>query len=311
MMNKTWKSTECNICIGDVLQGKWNGNRYTVMKCLGSGATGTVYLVQGQREPAALKISTNSTSITSEVNVLRNFSKVQGCILGPSLLDVDDLISSTGKVALSFYVMEYVEGKSIYSFIQDQGEEWIFIFIVQVLSDLYDLHKAGWVFGDIKPDNLTIQEATYNVRWLDVGGVTLQGRAVKEFTEFFDRGYWELGTRRAEPSYDLFAVAMMMINIFYKGTFSKRGNGYEQLKKLIRDHPILHKVECVLLKALRGDYQSAMEMREELLRIIGEKRNRQRSIRPKEKSLYGWKETMTICFVVLIGYLLYIHQELL
>ena len=29
-------------------------------------------------------------SITSEVNVLKSFAKVQGSTLGPSLLDVDD-----------------------------------------------------------------------------------------------------------------------------------------------------------------------------------------------------------------------------
>ena len=35
-------------------------------------------------------MSDNGTSITSEVNVLKSFAKVQGSALGPSLLDVDD-----------------------------------------------------------------------------------------------------------------------------------------------------------------------------------------------------------------------------
>ena len=41
-------------------------------------------------------------SITSEVNVLKSFAKVQGSALGPSLLDVDDWERKSG--IDSFYV---------------------------------------------------------------------------------------------------------------------------------------------------------------------------------------------------------------
>ena len=45
----------------------------------------------------ALKMSDNGMSITSEVNVLKSFAKVQGSALGPSLLDVDDWHIQMGK----------------------------------------------------------------------------------------------------------------------------------------------------------------------------------------------------------------------
>ena len=72
------------------------------------------------------------------------------------------------------------------------------------------------------------------IRCIDVGGTTIQGRAIKEFTEFYDRGYWGLGTRKAEPAYDLFAVAMIMINTAYPKRFNKKTGGISQLREAIR-----------------------------------------------------------------------------
>ena len=58
----------------------------------------------------------------------------------------------------------------------------------------------------------------------------MKGRAIKEFTEFYDRGYWGLGSRKADPAYDLFAVAMIMINAVYPKRFNKTEGGIVQLR---------------------------------------------------------------------------------
>lgn len=60
---------------GTVIKGKWNQKMYVLLKELGYGANGTVYLVQNENGYAALKMSKNSMSITSEVNVLKAFQK--------------------------------------------------------------------------------------------------------------------------------------------------------------------------------------------------------------------------------------------
>ena len=100
-----------NVNCGTVIQGKWHQNSYKVIKELGSGANGTVYLVDFNGNKAALKISSEPMTVTSEVNVLKSFSKAQGVTLGPSLLDVDDWI--VGGHQFSFYVMEYIRGTSL------------------------------------------------------------------------------------------------------------------------------------------------------------------------------------------------------
>ncbi|MDY0410014.1 protein kinase domain-containing protein [Paracerasibacillus soli] len=190
MMNKISKKLTSLITPGMYIKGKWHKNEYMIKQLLGSGAIGSVYLVKYNGREAALKISENSTSMTMEVNVLKSLAKVQGSHLGPSLLDVDDWVLSNGQT-YTFYVMEYVRGVTLPTYMQQNGHEWIGVFMLQLLDDLEKLHQAGWIFGDLKVDNLLVTSSSpARIRWIDVGGTTQIGRAIKEYTEFYDRGYW-------------------------------------------------------------------------------------------------------------------------
>ncbi|RHW31819.1 protein kinase family protein [Neobacillus notoginsengisoli] len=254
---------QCNFKPGTVIEGKWHGHRYVLLKELGKGANGTVYLVKRGNFNVALKISTNSMSVTSEANVLKSFAKVQGPFLGPSLLDVDDWITKDGRY--SFYVMEYIKGSGLQEFLGAKGKDWIQPLFLQLLHDLGELHRNGWIFGDLKPENLIVAGPPTRIRCIDVGGTTIEGRSIKEFTEFFDRGYWGLGSRKAEPSYDLFAVAMVMISTSYPGRFQKQEGGLTQLLGAISTKEALRDYKPVLTKALQGKYTAAIEMRNDLL----------------------------------------------
>lgn len=332
-MNNTWKSQACKVPIGTDITGKWHKNTYKIIKPLGSGATGVVYLADSLNGLVAIKISENSMSITSEVNVLKTFQKVQGTTLGPSLLDVDDWQMPGGLSQIPFYVMEYVNGEDFLSFIEKRGKEWGGILCVQLLANLNQLHKEGWVFGDLKPENLLVVGPPPKIRWLDVGGTTLIGRAIKEFTEFFDRGYWGLGGRKAEPSYDLFAVAMIMINSAYPKRFQRSGgNGRDQLKKVILSNELLKKYASVLLNAIDGKYQSADEMREDFVKAMSQidqvdsitpqktthqlprqkgKSSQQYRQNQKKSQGGGFLETVLIIAFVLLAYVLYIYGQLI
>lgn len=264
MMNPSLKNL-CKVIPGTIIQGKWHHNRYTIIKELGFGANGIVYLARYNNTQVALKMSDNGMSITSEVNVLKSFAKVQGSALGPSLLDVDDW-ERPGKM-VSFYVMEFIKGPDFLTFLQQKGPDWTGVMVLQLLADLQLLHENGWVFGDLKPDNLIVTGPPARIRCIDVGGTTLQGRSIKEFTEFFDRGYWGLGSRKAEPGYDLFAVGMIMVNTAYPKRFNKISGGIDEIVGKVKQSPELKRYETVILNALTGKYHSAREMREGILQI--------------------------------------------
>ncbi|SFB31876.1 serine/threonine protein kinase [Lentibacillus halodurans] len=266
-MNQAWKKQDINLRPGTAITGKWHQHRYVMKQKLGNGAVGTVYLCERNGKYAALKISENSTSMTVEVNVLKSLQKVQGSRLGPSLLDVDDWEISRNR-KYSFYVMEYLQGEPLGHFVSRHGYEWVGIFMLQLLDDLEHLHQAGWVFGDLKSENLIVLKQPPKVRWIDVGGTTQIGRAIKEYTEFYDRGYWGMGSRRAEPSYDLFAFVMVFLNIYYPKRFEKGSNPKATLLRKLHDARQLRVYRECLKKALLGKYQSASQMRNELLHTI-------------------------------------------
>jgi serine/threonine protein kinase, bacterial len=320
-MKRLSKNQECNIPPGTVISGKWNHHHYLIIKKLGSGATGTVYLAQSQDGLAALKIGNNSLGITSEVNILKRFSKVQGKPLGPSFIDMDDWIKENQ--CYPFYVMEYVRGEPLLDFLKSKGPEWFGILMIQLLNDLDNLHKAGWVFGDLKPDNLLVIGSPSRICWIDVGGATLIGRSIKEYTEFFDRGYWGLGSRKAEPSYDLFSTAMIMINTVYPNRFEKKGDSITQLEQFVSRKEQLNWYKSIIMNALKGKYNNAAVMRQDLIYKMQRRRSEPTRERIKvvktpvgkkehkslSKQFFRWMETALIVSLILLLYVLYLINQ--
>jgi len=261
-----------NIQPNTIINGKWHSNKYLIKRKLGSGTVGTVYLCETNGQEVALKISDQSASMTIEVNVLKALDKVQGNHLGPFLIDVDDYETSNGTYA--FYVMEYLHGEDLTQFIRKNGSEWIGVFMIQLLEGLKRLHNSGWVFGDLKIENLLIVSSPTRIRWVDVGGMTQMGRAIKEYTEFYDRGYWGLGSRKAEASYDIFSFAMVFLKLYYPNHFPKVKHSKQTIfDKIDRVKPLKPYRSC-LKKAINGDYHSCEEIKRELLEVLYNSRKR-------------------------------------
>ncbi len=315
MMNHITKKPY-NALPGTVIKGKWHGHSYQVIKKLGEGATGIVYLVSLDGSRYAMKISDNVANVSSEMNVLKSFSKVPGSALGPSLLHGDDWICNG--TTFPFYVMEYVSGKELLTFIKENGESWANILMLQLLTSLGKLHEEGWVFGDLKPENLIVTMPSCKIRCVDVGGTTQSGRAIKEFTEFFDRGYWGLGTRKADPAYDLFAVVMICINMYHPVRFKKGKDTLVQLTKVIENTKQLRPYKTILLHALKGKFRTAEEMRSQLLAVVQAKGKTvsadaspiTRSSRKPKKKKGRFLETALLFLFVCCLYGLYLYMQI-
>jgi serine/threonine-protein kinase len=258
------KNSAADLQPGIRLKGKWHKGNYPLIRKLGSGAIGTVYLTKRNGVDAALKISDKRTSMTMEMNVLQSLKKVQGHFLGPCLFDSDDYVSPSGKL-YTFYVMEYIQGSKLDTYIKAKGSEWLPVLLLGLLEDLDHLHQAGWVFGDLKLDNLVVCENPVRLRWVDVGGTTQKGRAIKEYTEFYDRGHWGMGSRKAEPSYDLFALAMTALEIVNGGRFLKGDTPKAAIRAALSR---AEKLRPILDKALTGKYTDSAAMKQDLVKHL-------------------------------------------
>lgn len=293
---------------GTVLTGKWHGHRYQLIKRLGSGAQGTVYLARSGDKRVAVKMAKDRASLISEVNVLKKFETLRGEPLGPSLFDSDDWVVNGRTVG--FCVMEYLEGIPMNEALRRKPYDWTVVYLLQLLKHLQRLHETGYVFGDLKPENLMLMNPGHSVRCLDFGGASRIGRSVREYTAFFDRGYWGLGTRKAEPSYDLFACGMIMIYAALGHRFEKTGQGGGQLIKIVQAQPRLAPYRAVLTKALKGSYTTADQMRRDLMRQMMEKqkapdvRGRQRKSPAKRRA--GWRGAWLTAACIMIAYVFFV-----
>lgn len=284
-----------------IITGKWNRNAYIVKRKIGAGMIGTVYLCETKNRLAALKISEQATSLIAEVNVLKSLNKVQDDRLGPFLLDVDDWETENGNV-YSFYVMTYIKGTSMEKYVKRNGYEWIGVFLVQMLDQLEKLHESGWVFGDLKNDNILISDAPPMVQFIDVGGTTKIGRSIKEYSEFYDRAYWHLGTREAEPSYDLFAVVMVILAIFYPDKFKRTADSRRLIIHKLRAIPELKLYNRSLQNAVLGKYETASQMKDELMQQVASRPMAARE-EGKSKSAYR-REAAAIAVIAGMYYMM-------
>jgi serine/threonine protein kinase len=255
-------SFEANLTAGTLVKGKWNENLYRVERSLGEGENGKVYLVKKGSAFFAMKLGFDSVDHQSEVNVLKQLTKSDSPF-NRFLIDVDDYHS--GGKDYPFYVMKYIKGSKLTEFIQLKGEQWLGLLGLHLLKKLTYLHANGFVFGDIKMENVLVNEYGA-VELIDFGGVTQKGRAVKQFTEIYDRGYWGAGTRIADEAYDIFAFAILFMQLSDQSQdwFSKhllpQNRTLDLLKEKLQQEPNkeLQAYVPFLQKALEGDFTSSI-----------------------------------------------------
>ncbi|WP_028560709.1 serine/threonine protein kinase [Paenibacillus pinihumi] len=254
-------SFDLRLARGTILYGKWHGGRYEVQRLLGEGANGKVFLVSHRGRSYALKVGADAADLQSEINVLRAITDTKSRSGEPFLVHVDDFTHYPGR-DYCFYVMQYIQGSSMTEYLQREGSEWYSLLGVHLLRQLAELHQEGWVFGDLKLDNVLVSQYG-RAHLIDYGGVTAIGKSVRQFTELYDRGYWSAGSRRADPAYDLFSLAVLLIQVMEDRRLAQllksRDRSVNALLALVKESVTLAPFGEWFGKALSGGFNSARE----------------------------------------------------
>ncbi|WP_053955563.1 serine/threonine protein kinase [Inediibacterium massiliense] len=197
---------------GEYIIGKWNKNVYKILDILGEGGVGKVYKVKDQstNQIWALKVSDDLQSITKEYDMLKKFFYMDAI---PCIKEIDDFIFQNHR--LYYIVMEYIQGKNLKEYIKTKKVSikstlGIILFIGNVFKNLHD---QNFIFGDLKLENIMIDEKNHKIKIIDLGGVVCVGDSIKEFTPNYDRASWNMGIRRADEKYDLFSITILMIHL--------------------------------------------------------------------------------------------------
>ncbi|THF74532.1 serine/threonine protein kinase [Cohnella fermenti] len=252
---------------GTLLTGKWNGRIYKLERLLGTGSNGHVYLASYGRSACAVKLGKDVSDLQAEANILASLDhREKGAKRRPFLLDVDDAVVDGAQIP--FYAMQYVPGVTVRAYLRKHGPEWAGIIGYRLLRRLSELHDAGWIFSDLKNDNLLVSDYG-QVALVDYGGMTANGRGIRQFTEIYDRGYWSAGSRTAEPSYDWFSAAVLWIHVLDEKrllhltrTLLPQNRDPGELLALVKTNSTLKPLSGWFEKALRGKFASTQEAAE-------------------------------------------------
>jgi Nif-specific regulatory protein len=160
-------------------------NRYEVIKSIGRGGWGKVYLVkdltQKENPPLALKLIPSNISQGELLRLKQEFYLLSH-LSHPNILKVFDF----GETQKHYYfTMEYIDGKGFNKYfskgLKKGIEDSFFDAIFQLLSAIQYIHHKGLVHRDLKPTNILITKEN-QVKLLDFGF----SESVRGFSEIFD-----------------------------------------------------------------------------------------------------------------------------
>lgn len=132
---------------------------YRILKTLGHGGMGEVYLAQDEKLDRRVALKTIPVELAADPIRRRRFereSKVLGALNHPNIVTVHAIEESEGH---SFLVMELIEGATLASRIPHEGMEdpEALGIAIPMAEAVAAAHAAGVVHRDLKPDNVMIR----------------------------------------------------------------------------------------------------------------------------------------------------------
>jgi serine/threonine-protein kinase len=170
----------------DPLLGKTLGNKYRVVKLLGEGGMGAVYMGDQQlgTKTRHVAIKTLHPHLSKDPKVLARFEREVGTVAElehPNTIQVYDF----GKTddGILYIVMEFIQGMNLADLLEKNGAmepARVEKILNQICGSLEEAHGRGIVHRDLKPDNIVLTERAGQkdfVKVLDFGIAKRSGEA--------------------------------------------------------------------------------------------------------------------------------------
>jgi len=135
-------------------------HRYRVVRQLGTGAMGEVFLVQDTLEEnqlQALKTIRREFVTSYGYSAFKNEFQAMTAFHHPNVVEVYEFGTVAGTQD-DFFTMEYVEGKNLLAASKDADLETLYDYAVQIARALEYIHAQGFIHFDLKPDNIMVRD---------------------------------------------------------------------------------------------------------------------------------------------------------
>ena len=237
----------------NIIKGKWYKNEYRIIKPLGKGGVGKIYLAAHEKRGlVALKLSKSMLSITREYDNIRKYKDKQ---FVPVVYELDDW-ESCGET-YHFFAMEYIKGYNLTEIMKRHVplELKVRLFMI-ILKILRDINEAGLIYSDIKHENIMVDYDNQSIRLVDFGSLIPIGESIKEFTPLYDRCSWGLGPRTADLTYQVFSAAVLLTTMLTGYIHKVDKDALAAIQREFDKNNIPKGLSVLILKALRGEIES-------------------------------------------------------
>ncbi|MBI4952391.1 MAG: serine/threonine protein kinase [Myxococcales bacterium] len=158
--------------------------RYRILRQLGVGGMGSVYLVQDLKTDERFALKVLHETVVSSAGTLERFrreARTPARIDSDHVARVTDTDVATDLGGVPFLVMEYLRGSNLQEVSEELGAlpaEEVLVYLRQAAIALDKAHAIGIVHRDLKPENLfltTRDDGTPCIKVLDFGIAKLSG----------------------------------------------------------------------------------------------------------------------------------------
>jgi serine/threonine protein kinase len=147
-----------------LMQQQVNFPTYRLIKKLGAGGMGTVYLAIQQASGRKLALKTIIGRLKEDADFVGRFHRESKVLIGLSHRNIAEVIESGESSGVCYMAMEYINGPSLASLLRSHQvlpELYVLRLCRQVAEGLaYVYDKAELVHRDIKPENVLIARTT-------------------------------------------------------------------------------------------------------------------------------------------------------
>jgi len=158
----------------DPLVGQTVAGKYKIVKQLGEGGMGCVYLAEQQLGSTARKVAlkTLHKHLSHDPSIKARFDREAGTVAAlehPNTIQVYDF--GTMEDGTLYLVMEFVQGRSVADILEKDGAmppERVQNIMKQVCGSLEEAHGHGIVHRDLKPDNVVLCVKAGQEDWVEV-----------------------------------------------------------------------------------------------------------------------------------------------
>ncbi|WP_291957632.1 hypothetical protein [Mahella sp.] len=243
-----------DIHLGSDICGRWHNRCYEVLKLLGRGGTGSVFLARrvDDGKKVALKISCEGEDLIYEYHSLTDMACLS---MVPEVIELDEWHGYT------FLVLEYIEGYDLSHYIRAGKCSYaVAVHLGCILAFLMSkVWQKGYCLTDIKPENVMVDTANRRIISIDWSSLTEAGATVKEFTPTYDIASWGVGQRMADQRYMVFAISMVMMVLIMGKSYSPVNVSIDEVLADIRRAKCPIGVKNILIAGLKGGYDTLQQ----------------------------------------------------